>query len=212
MSFLIAVLIIAGAYFLGAIPIAYLLVKSKTNIDIREVGSGNVGATNAARVLGNEWFVFLTLLDALKGAIPCLVMIIIFHTRFREVAPFARQFAVVLAGLAAIVGHTLTPYLNFRGGKGMAAAAGVFVVISPITALALITFFALVVYTTKYISLGSVLAAVILPIGLWFERGPQTPVFWVGLILAIYLIYKHRSNIARLVSGTENRFGRKHDE
>jgi glycerol-3-phosphate acyltransferase PlsY len=197
------------AFLLGSIPTAYIVVKKLRDIDLRQTGSKNVGATNAARVLGNQWFVILTLLDAAKGVLACLLMMF-FYTIFQypELPFYYTGLPVVLAGVAAILGHVFTPWLGFKGGKGVATTVGVILLLSPITAIICMVFFALTLLLTKYVSLGSIIGACILPVGVFFERGFLSSIFFISLLIAIFIIVKHRSNISRLAKGEENKFGK----
>jgi len=207
--------VILASFLLGSIPTAYLVVKKLKGIDIRTVGSKNVGATNAGRILGNQWFVLIMIVDAAKGAAACfLMMIVIKLAGFNDGDFFSKGVPVIFAGAAAIVGHTFTPWLGFKGGKGAATALGVFLVLAPLTTLVCAVIFSLIVLLTRYISLGSILASVVLPIGIFFEHRPfhetgkdATVLFFIALAIAIFITYKHRDNINRLVKGKENKFG-----
>ncbi|WP_235910684.1 glycerol-3-phosphate 1-O-acyltransferase PlsY [Heliobacterium mobile] len=183
------------SFFLGSIPFAYLAGKAK-GIDIRKHGSGNIGATNAFRVLGATMGAAVLLLDAGKAALATWLG-----------QPYGGTMAV-LAGLAAILGHTFSPFMKFKGGKGVASAAGVVLTIAPLIALICLAAFALAVYLTSYVSVGSILAAVLLPVLMYFLGKPVAyQVF--ALAVSLFVIYRHRSNIKRLMEGTENPIRRK---
>lgn len=187
-------------YVMGALPNGVWLGKYFKNIDIREHGSKNSGATNAYRVLGPKYGIMVLILDALKGFLP----------------PFlASRFGVsgnilLVIGVLAIVGHSLSFFLNFKGGKGVATSLGVFLFLIPNVTLALLIIFILVVYFTRYISLGSIIAAVALPILTAFSpirnNVGRMPLIIMTLLIGAFVIWRHRTNITRLMNGTENKF------
>ncbi|WP_294707014.1 glycerol-3-phosphate 1-O-acyltransferase PlsY [uncultured Fusobacterium sp.] len=187
-------------YVMGALPNGVWLGKYFKNIDIREHGSKNSGATNAYRVLGPKYGIMVLILDALKGFLP----------------PFlASRFGVsgnilLVIGVLAIVGHSLSFFLNFKGGKGVATSLGVFLFLIPNVTLALLIIFILVVYFTRYISLGSIIAAAALPILTAFSpirnNVGRTPLIIMTLLIGAFVIWRHRTNITRLMNGTENKF------
>jgi glycerol-3-phosphate acyltransferase PlsY len=194
------ILILAAAYFMGAVPTGYLIVKVLKNTDIRKVGSGNIGATNVKRVLGMKWFLIVLVLDALKGFIPVTVAGMIFGGKY--------PFMPVVAGLAAILGHTFTIFLNFKGGKGVATSLGVFLALAPLSLLSSTVVFAILLMFFGYISLGSIAAAVMLPafVYIYGEGGYLYLVQALALAGSVFIIYKHKDNIKRLLNGTENKF------
>ena len=187
-------------YVMGALPNGVWIGKYFKNIDIREHGSKNSGATNAYRVLGPRYGIMVLIADALKGFLP----------------PFlARRFGVsgnmlLVIGVLAIVGHSLSFFLNFKGGKGVATSLGVFLFLIPQVTLTLLIIFIVVVAITKYISLGSIIAAIMLPILTYFyptQNGlDKLPLLLMTSIIGIFVVYKHKSNIERLLKGTENKF------
>lgn len=187
-------------YVMGALPNGVWLGKYFKNIDIREHGSKNSGATNAYRVLGPKYGIMVLILDALKGFLP----------------PFlASRFGVsgnilLVIGVLAIVGHSLSFFLNFKGGKGVATSLGVFLFLIPNVTLALLIIFILVVYFTRYISLGSIIAAAALPILTAFSpirnNVGRIPLIIMTLLIGAFVIWRHRTNITRLMNGTENKF------
>ena len=215
------VLTALGAYLLGSLPTGYLAAKAK-GIDIRTVGSGNIGATNAMRVLGKPAGIAVLLVDALKGyaAVAWLAPWI-----FNQVAPhffglyvpFAKSSVdlqtkfTVLAGVCAVLGHNYTCWLNFKGGKGIATSAGVFLALAPLAVGIAIAVFAMAVIFTRYVSVGSVAAGVALPIAVWFTRESML-LRIVTIALGALAIYKHKANMQRLAAGTENRIGGKAKE
>jgi acyl phosphate:glycerol-3-phosphate acyltransferase len=190
-------------YVLGSIPFAYIAGKVIRGIDLRQHGSGNLGATNVYRTLGAKVAAVVFVLDTLKGALPVLAV---------------RQYAVgthlelwaIAAGVAAIVGHAKPIFLLWKGGgKGVATAGGVFLALAPIPALASMAAFILVLLLTGYVSVSSLTAAVVLPLVLAATSGVRTPLFAVSVVIALFVFWTHRANIGRLRRGEEHRFGKK---
>jgi len=202
------ILISVLAYFLGSIPFGLLLVRIFRNEDIRTIGSGNIGATNVfrsgAKGLGAATF----LLDALKGYVAVYLAGAIMHGSAHGIP--ALQNAEALAALFAVLGHIFPLWLAFKGGKGVATALGVFIVLSPLAAVAALLVFILVFALSKYVSLASIAAAIVFPLCALLVFTNQRTLLAQTAIIAIPLlvIAKHHKNIARLASGTENRFGR----
>lgn len=191
------------SYILGSIPSAYVAGKLTRGIDLRQHGSGNLGATNVYRVLGAKVAAAVFLVDVLKGALPVLV--------FPRVTAAAHvEYWAYAYGLAAILGHVRPVFLLWKGGgKGVATATGVFFALAPLPmALAFLSFCA-VVYASGYVSLGSLTGAVLLALTLLVTAGPRAPLFWVGALVAAFVFWSHRANIGRLRRGEEHRFGRK---
>jgi acyl phosphate:glycerol-3-phosphate acyltransferase len=197
MIFLYAVLIIAS-YLLGAIPTGVILAKAFAGRDIRQEGSGNIGATNVTRVLGKKVGAMTLVGDLLKGFIPV-------WAGYHLVSSLE---VVCLMGLAAFLGHLFPVYLKFKGGKGVATALGVFLFFSPVVILIEVVVFAASVAIWKYVSLGSMLAAGTMPVLLYLLSYPM-PVVLLSIVSAILIIIKHSSNIQRLMNGTENKVGSK---
>ncbi len=196
------------AYLFGSIPFGYLLVRFVRKEDIREKGSGNIGATNVIRSGSKGLGAITFLLDALKGFV---AVTICGWIAVREAAPAdVRVNAVALAALCAILGHIYTVWLGFKGGKGVATAFGVFIALAPWAALASLGVFVLVFAVSRYVSLGSILAAIGFPIfALLMPHPPRTPFATAVIFLVpLIVIVKHHQNIARLLSGTEYRFGK----
>ena len=193
-------LTLALAYLLGSIPTGYLLVRFVRKEDIRETGSGNIGATNVARS-GSKGLGLLTLaLDLLKGLIAVLIA--------KHFEPGNPSDLMVAAALTAVLGHIFPVWLGFRGGKGVATALGVFLIIAPWAALGALIVFLLLVFTTRYVSLASVIAAVVIPLFAMLTVADRSPVFIGGVMfIALLVIVKHQANIARLLQGKESRFG-----
>jgi len=213
-----------GAYLLGSIPTGFLVAKAK-GIDIRNVGSGNIGATNAMRVLGKPAGIFVLLMDAAKGFSACFLGLLIFMYFSMQTSglhsitdsssiDFDKMWNAfsnfpILAGIFAVLGHNYTCWLKFKGGKGIATTAGVYLALAPWPLFIALMIFILAVVLTRYISVGSIAAAAALPIMVWIW--PPQDIF-LGIVttaLGALAIYKHKANIQRLRAGTENRFGQK---
>lgn len=193
--------LLIAAYLLGSIPTSFILGKLIKGVDIRLHGSGNVGATNALRVLGTKYGVLALILDALKGVVPILAA--------RAVFAEPSDLYLIFVGLFAILGHIFTIFLRFKGGKGVATSAGVFAALMPTAVIFALLVFIIAVAISRYVSLGSILAALTLllvslirNIKLGFAE--LELMIFVALI-ALFIIYKHRSNIKRLVNGNENK-------
>jgi glycerol-3-phosphate acyltransferase PlsY len=189
------------AYLLGSIPFGLLLTKLFGGGDVRQAGSGNIGATNVARVAGPLPGILTLLLDAAKGAAAVWLA-----------ARVSNDSAtwMVIAALAALIGHCFPVWLKFRGGKGVATAAGVFLMLSPLALLGSVIVFVLVVAFWRYVSLGSIAAAAAMPLLiylLWAPRhAPPLAVTFGALAAAVLVIYKHDANIQRLIEGEEPKF------
>jgi len=198
-----------GAYLLGSIPFGFLAAKAK-GIDIRSVGSGNIGATNAMRVLGKPIGITVLLLDAAKGwfAVRFLSFWIADHLFQLDSLGGTREICAVVAGVFAVLGHNYTCWLKFKGGKGIATTAGVYLVLAPWAVLIALIVFVLAIAITRYVSVGSIFAAIALPIATIFTQNGLL-VDIVTVALGALAIYKHKSNIQRLMAGTENRLGQK---
>jgi glycerol-3-phosphate acyltransferase PlsY len=198
-----------SAYLLGSIPFGFLVAKAK-GIDIRSVGSGNIGATNAMRVLGKPAGIFVLLMDALKGYAACTWLVALIFKCFTA-APEQVETLHIIAGIGAVLGHNYTCWLKFKGGKGIATTAGVYLALAPWAVLIAFIVFILAVLLTKYVSVGSIAAAIALPVTVWVMT-PQN--LFLGIVttaLGVLAIYKHKGNIHRLVAGTENRLGKKRE-
>lgn len=190
-------------YVLGSIPFAYLAGKLTRGIDLRQHGSGNLGATNVYRTLGAKTAGVVLVLDALKGALPVLAVL-----RFAAGEPLLPW--AIGAGVAAIVGHAKPVFLLWRGGgKGVATAGGMFLALAPLPTLVSMVTWAVVVLLSGYVSLASLAAAVALPLALLFTTGSRSPLFAVSVLVAGFVFWTHRANIERLRRGEEHRFGRK---
>lgn len=189
MNLLLPVLV---GYTIGSLPIGYLLAQAAGGIDLRRVGSGNVGAANVYRSAGRAMAVVVMFADIGKGASSVMVS-----------GPGA---GAVAAGVAAVVGHIYPVWLGFRGGKGVATASGVFAVLAPIAAVAAAVAFVATVWRTRFVSLGSIVATLVLPIVGWMVPGPRM-VDVAATGVAALILFRHRGNIARLRADTERALG-----
>lgn len=194
MDFFLVVL----SYFIGNVSFAYLLTKFKMKEDIRNFGSGNAGTTNVLRVLGKKYAALVLLGDVVKGAVPILL----------ANALAGMDVTVMLCGLAVIAGHNWPALMGFRGGKGIATSIGVFLVYDPYVALVCLGLGILLIALTRYVSLGSISGMALLPIVTYLFYGVNLRLAF-ALIIAVFSIYRHRSNIIRLMSGNENKLGQK---
>jgi glycerol-3-phosphate acyltransferase PlsY len=195
-------LALALSYLAGSIPFAAIAGRLR-GVDLRKHGSGNLGATNVFRVLGWKIGIVVFLADALKGALPVLFL------PPRIVSPRDPLLWAIGCGIAAIAGHVRPIFLGLRrGGKGVATAAGVFFALAPVPMAITFAVFVGVVLVTGYVSLGSLVCAVLLPALLLLSVGVRSPLFVVSLVVAVFVFWTHRSNIGRLRRGEEHRFGR----
>lgn len=190
--------VLIGAYLIGSIPTGYIIVKMFTGQDIRTIGSGSTGATNVKRVMGKKWFFITLLLDAFKGALP-VILAKIFATVFTGIG-----LLPVIAAIAAILGHSRSIFLKFTGGKSVASGVGTIIALNWMVGLIIAVVWAAITYTSKYVSLGSIIALAISPILMYLFH---QPIAYVGycVIGAVYIIFLHRTNIVRLVKGEENK-------
>lgn len=206
MGILCPILMMIASYLIGSIPFGYLIGKWR-GVDIRNKGSHNIGATNALRTLGTKWGFLVYLLDALKGA--CFVLISTYAFDYRDPF-FVLQIHPLVYGMLAILGHLFPVYLKFKGGKGISCLSGVIIAYSWPLALFSFVIFVIVVTTTRYVSLASIITSISLIVG-YFILDPLIPGFHDNFFLATLfianglVIFKHRSNIVRLVQGNENK-------
>ena len=185
-------------YNLGSIPTAFILAKKLKGVDIRTVGSGNVGASNAGRVLGKFGFITVLIIDTLKGFIPAFLLL-----RWYGETDYA-----LIGGIAVILGHTFTIFLDFKGGKGVATGLGVFLALAPLSTLIAAIVFGILLLAFRMISVSSMGAAVTLAIANWYIYDWLNLKYFT-LIVVILIINLHRSNITRIMDGTENKVGKK---
>jgi acyl phosphate:glycerol-3-phosphate acyltransferase len=210
------ILLIVASYFIGSIPFGLIVGLSK-GIDPRKAGSGNIGATNVGRLLGGKFFAIVFTLDMLKSLVPMLVA----GYLIGWATPDSNIYVLWLCvGFAAFLGHLYPVFLKFKGGKGVSTAAGILLGLWPyytLPGIVAIVAFIVLFYATRYISVGSLGAAITLPIAYltfalvreWDPFGRQLPLLIFALLIAVMIVFKHRGNIARLRAGTENRFQRK---
>lgn len=193
-------LVVIIAYLIGSIPFGYLIVRAKGGGDVRDTGSGGTGATNVSRRAGKAAGVVTLILDALKGAIAVIIAQLMLKGDDTTWLPAA-------AAIAVIVGHVFPVWLKFRGGKGVATGVGVFLMLAPLAVLFAGVIFVAVVALTKYVSLGSILAAATIPLFVWLFvlEVDLKPVLVASITGALLIMFAHRGNIARLLSGTEPR-------
>ncbi len=195
----LAVLLVFAGYLAGSIPFGFLVGKLVLGVDVRKVGSGNIGGTNVARA-GGRWLGVATIaLDALKAIVPIVVA-----RRWLGDAPRA-ELLVVAVAIAAFVGHLFPVWLGFRGGKGVATALGIFAVLSPWAALAGIVVYLVAYGATRISSVGSLAGTTACAATAFVLNGPARPVSWAGVVLALLIFLRHRENIRRIVSGEEKR-------
>jgi glycerol-3-phosphate acyltransferase PlsY len=189
------------SYLLGAMPTSYLAGRLFRGIDLRQHGSRNLGATNLYRVLGWRYAVPVGLIDAAKGLIPVLV--------FAPRVTSSELFALV-CGLTAVLGHVFSVFVGFKGGKGVATAAGVMLGLAPVALGVAAAVWASLVFLTGYVSVGSIAAAAVFPLAVFLiDRPARAEMLWLDVAVAAAIIWLHRGNIQRLLKGTENRFGRR---
>ena len=191
------------SYAIGSIPSSYLVGKGFRGIDLREHGSGNLGATNAFRVLGWKIGLFVLVCDILKGALPVSILP---HAivKWGGIAWDSANIAI-LVGAAAILGHVFTIFMRFKGGKGVATSMGVFLALAPAPFMITLVVSLVVIFSTHYVSAGSLTGAVLLPILVMMFYPGRWPLILITSLVGFLLIIRHRSNIKRLVKGKENK-------
>jgi glycerol-3-phosphate acyltransferase PlsY len=195
-------------YLLGSVPSGYLVAKSH-GIDIRQHGSGNIGATNVLRVMGKKWGYFVFACDVLKGFLAVKLAVCLAGAGHADVA-----LGAVLGAIACILGHNYTVWLRFKGGKGIATSAGVLLgLFPPAVNLAMLVIWLVVFFVGRYVSLASICAAVSLPLAVFLLVARSGTdfwlLFWFSVVIGALAVWRHRSNLARLANGTESRFTRK---
>ncbi|MDD5363206.1 MAG: glycerol-3-phosphate 1-O-acyltransferase PlsY [Ignavibacteria bacterium] len=210
------VFLILASYLVGSIPFAYVVGKLFKGIDIRKQGSGNLGSTNAFRVLGIGYGIMVQILDIAKGLFVVLVVSHIMYDNlpFSNITPFEDITLVkIIAGVSAVIGHTFSVFVGFRGGKGINTALGMLISLSPIEVSVSAGFFVFILLSSGYVSLGSIVASFVFPMTMFIREnifkveiyGYKTLIFF-SIAVSIFLIYNHRDNISRLLRGNENRF------
>jgi len=197
------ILIAFGAYLLGSIPTGFLVARAR-GVDIRTVGSQNMGATNVFRVLGKGPGIFVLLADVLKGWAAIALARYMIHSHFADSGGRNETIAPILAGLSAILGHIYTYWLQFKGGKGIATSTGVMVALVPVALLICLVTWVVAFVASRYVSVASIAGAMTLPIATWFTTHDLVLTVVTALMAAL-VIYKHKGNVQRLRNGTENR-------
>lgn len=203
---LVAALALAVCYLIGGIPFALVVGRLFFGMDVREHGSGNLGATNAFRVLGPWAGAFVLFLDVAKGAVAVSVARVLTAVSGTSDV-LAPSWFLLLATFAVVAGHIFSPYLRFRGGKGVAAAAGALVVIMPLTILLLTAVFVLVVALSRWVSLGSIVVAVMFPFAAYAMYSQDPAAVVLTVIASGLVLWRHRENMSRIIKGTEARLG-----
>src|SRR5213593_4232073 len=178
------------AYLMGATPTSYIAGKLGKGIDLREHGSNNLGATNVYRVLGWKYAIPVGMIDMVKGAVPVVIL-----------GPWSNgpSWFTVALGLAAVLGHMFSPYVRFKGGKGVATAAGMFLALAPLSVLIALAVWGFCLWLTGYVSLSSIVAVLTVPVTVSLLQPDAPQVFWASVALAALIVFAHRKNIARLV-------------
>lgn len=197
------IVLLIGAYLLGSIPFGLLIGKKVERLDITKAGSGNIGATNVAREVGLKWGIITLLADTLKGFIP-----VAFAYYLLGSSTEINEALKGMVGFSALLGHQFSVYNRFKGGKGVATCLGVFLAISPISCLFSAIVFFVLVYLWRYISLGSISAALSMPIWLYLV-GHSTSMILLSVIMSLLITVQHRENIKRLIQGNERRWERR---
>jgi len=190
-------LVLIAAYLIGGIPFGYLVVKAKSGRDVRSLGSGNIGATNVLRTTGRSLGVLTLLLDIGKGVLAVWIADRVTHGSAAWMSA---------AALAVMAGHAFPLYLKFKGGKAVASFVGAFLYLTPVPLLATLVVFVIIVAASRYISLGSIIGAGMFPLAVWLIDHPSAPVLAAAVIAGAFIIYRHRSNMARIRAGNENVF------
>jgi glycerol-3-phosphate acyltransferase PlsY len=192
-------LLLVLAYLIGAIPFGYLIVRFKTGRDVRDFGSGNIGATNVLRTSGRAAAVVTLVLDIVKGVVAVWLM-----DKFDGPDPYYAWRGA--AALAVMAGHAFPVFLNLHGGKAVATFIGAFLYLTPVPLIAVMIVFVVTVAVSRYISLGSIVAAGTFPLGVWLILHPPPPLWITALIAGAFIVYRHRANIERIRAGNENVF------
>ncbi len=196
-------LLIIIAYLIGSVPTALIISRKFFGIDIREYGSGNMGATNAFRILGAKFGTIIMVLDVLKGM---LAVGLFYFLPFYVTNEFERTNFMIALGLSAVIGHIFPVFADFKGGKGVATLLGMILAIQPVIAFTCIGVFLIVLFLTRYVSLSSILGAIMLPICvLWIWNEDELTYRIFAILVAAMVIITHQKNISRIIKGAENR-------
>ena len=217
MDIVVCLATVAAAYLLGSIPTGYLVGRAR-GIDVRKVGSGNIGATNVFRTLGKTAGILVLVVDGMKGWLAVSFAPDLAHRIFSPASAWdrpTREYLQIIAGVVAILGHNYTCWLKFKGGKGIATTAGALAALIPFTVAICLTTWILVCLLTRYVSVASIIAAMMLPAATWaiyhftHDEGYGRRMIILAGILGALAIYKHKGNLERLMNGTENKIGQK---
>lgn len=196
-------LIVISAYIIGSVPTAYWIGKLFFGLDIREHGSKNMGASNTFRVMGPVWGIIVLIIDMAKGVAAVLLAQ---NVQSADLLGTEKMFWQLILGLVAVFGHVFPLFAGFKGGKGVATLFGVVLAIQPITALISVAAFLVVVFLTKYISLGSIIATVVFMLCVWFAFNESNVyIRWFSIVAALLVIITHRSNLVRMIKGSEKK-------
>ena len=216
MEYFKAVMLVIFAYLMGSVPWGFIIGKAK-GIDVRTVGSKNIGATNVTRCVGKAAGKLCFALDFAKGALPVFAAQKLIGCGFISMPQAWQVYVVIAVLLATVLGHMFPVFLKFHGGKGVSTAAGAVVALAPVALLTALVVWVVVFLVSRYVSLASISAAAVLPVAAWvlyligfgseLARTPEVRVFLI--LIALLTIIRHRANIQRLLQGTENRFGKK---
>lgn len=196
-------LLVISAYIIGSVPTAYWIGKLFFGLDIREHGSKNMGASNTFRVMGPVWGIIVLIIDMAKGVAAVLLAQ---NVQSADLLGTEKMFWQLILGLVAVFGHVFPLFAGFKGGKGVATLFGVVLAIQPITALISVAAFLVVVFLTKYISLGSIIATVVFMLCVWFAFNESNVyIRWFSIVAALLVIITHRSNLVRMIKGSEKK-------
>lgn len=218
-STLFVILVVLASFLIGAIPTGVIVSRLIFGFDIRTKGSGNMGSTNVMRVLGTRWGLFVQIIDILKGYLPVYYFGSVLASSVLQNSFFLENIVVLklILGFVAILGHIFSPFVGFKGGKGINTAAGMLLAISPIDFGVAFVSFWLIVFSTGYISVGSMVAGILLPISLVtrynvFQQHPSNYLVMLVffIIVALLILFTHKANITRLKNGNENKFEKLH--
>ncbi len=201
------ILIFVAAFLIGSMPTGYLVAQAK-GINIKSVGSGNIGATNVTRAMGKEWGAFVLIIDVLKGFIPVLFV----KLYFKPVTQTDLYALMAITGVVAVAGHVFTPFLGFKGGKGIATTLGMLLALSPVLAIVLIVVWLLAFLITHVSSVGALSAAISMPFIAFFlfrNKSIFDIMITFAMFMTLFILFTHRENIKRLYRGEENVFKKK---
>jgi len=197
MSF--AAIYIAGSFLIGSIPFGYIITRRLSGVDIQTLGSGNIGSTNVGRIVGRKAGLITQLLDIAKGMLPTLAALLI----ARYVSVSVNEHFPHVVALAAICGHNFTPWLNFKGGKGVNTTLGASLVLAPVATLASVAVFFVISRITGHVALGSLAIGIVLPAFCWIEEGHGATVIY-AIVVGFLIFVRHKDNIRRLIAGNED--------